>query len=118
MWQEWRDAYEVTGVRYCFKFTALTPADYCLPFEDINDGFLYAVMMDRCLRFGSTKNKPPHIRRVEVDIPATAATRFDPGVCAVPLSNSSGVTMRMLSEWSLFSGLFEFNMILLAPLPS
>ena len=78
MWEEWRNAYEVTGLRYRFKFAPLAPADYRLTFENIDDGLLYAVMMNCHLRFRFFKNKPPHSWRSETDFPAIAATRFEP----------------------------------------
>jgi hypothetical protein len=45
MRQEWRNSYEVTGLRYRFEFAALALADYCITFEHIDDGFLFAVMI-------------------------------------------------------------------------
>src|SRR5216683_3564396 len=44
---------------------------------------------------GSTSNRPPQIAEAMPSAGAIAARRSEPGVCAVPRSNSSGLTIWM-----------------------
>jgi hypothetical protein len=47
---------------------------------------------------GSTSNKPPQIADAIPSAGAMAARRSDPGVCAVPRSNWTGLTMLIVAE--------------------
>src|ERR1700692_813761 len=46
---------------------------------------------------GSTSNRPPQIAEAMPSAGAIAARRSEPGVCAVPRSNSSGLTILMVA---------------------
>jgi hypothetical protein len=85
---------EVTSSSGRQVFPARTPADFADARQDVSDRLLLAVMVNSGagarLDF---EQRAPH-RRFDAEPRRDAARRSEPGVRAVPLSNSAGPTMR------------------------
>jgi hypothetical protein len=90
---------EIAGLRARCEFAVRAPTHFAYARQHICDGLLLAMMGE--LPYGCpglTSNKPPHNVDSTPSCGATAAWRFEPGVCSVPLSNSEGRTIRIAEE--------------------
>ena len=99
---------EIAGFRARSVFAPRAPADFADTRQDIGYRLLLSMMMDASTSSGLTSNNRPHNADWMPSCGATAARRTEPGVCAVPGSNPTGLTMRIggifchhVHEWLL-----------------
>ena len=71
----------------------LSPAHKGFAFEDKDDGFLLAMVVDACRASGSTMKRPPHCEESTPSCAEMAERRTEPGVCAVCWLSSPGRVM-------------------------
>ena len=83
---------EIAGACVSHELAAFAPADFAGAGKNECNGILAAMMVnpDPRARLHSKQSTPD--RRADTTSGAIAARRPDPGVCAVPTSNRSGLT--------------------------
>jgi len=114
MQQEGGDMNEVASLRACGIFSSCAPAYFAAPGEDVCDRLLLSMMMNSCpANLGSTSNRPPQMAEAMPNAGAIAARRSEPGVCAVPESNWTGLTMWIAGDILMVSRIiFEKSIVL------
>jgi hypothetical protein len=83
---------EIAGLRARNRFTFFATVDFADAGKHVGKGLLLAVMMNA----GSRSRR--HLEQAPQIADAMAARRSEPGVCAVPASNSAGPTMWIAAE--------------------
>lgn len=103
---------EIAGACTRDRFASFAPADFADAGEDVSDRLLLSMMMDSRPRSRLHLEQSAPDGRCNAERRRDGGATFEPDVCAVPRSNSAGLTMWIAAD-ELMASRISLNSYLL-----